>query len=481
MAKNLKRKCTVAMAVYLITMVAFYFIAGNDFRQGEKTTEMVGVSATTGELLAGDTLSQVFAAQSDTVESVTVHGATYGRSNSDELTFALLDESGEKLTSATLETNGLADNSDWTVTFSEPAGNCRDQILTLAITSARGTAGNAVTLYYGDFVSAGKFEISVQADEQVRLNGQAFPGELCFSVTGTSYYILANYYWYFVIAAGTALLYFCLRLVHSDTTGKSFIGLRILEEIDKYRFLLKQLVARDFKTKYKRSALGMLWSFMNPLLTMMVMYIVFATLFRTSIANFPVYLLTGIVCWNYFSECTAMCLTSITGNSALIQKVYVPKYMYPFSRAVSSLVNFGLSMIPLFIVLIITKTRFTAAFLLLPFPIVCLFLFTFGIGLLLASSMVFFRDMQFLWGVTSLLWMYLTPIFYDVSIIPARFMTLYKMNPLYHVVRIFRIILINGVSPEPKAYLLCMIAAIVPFIIGVSVFKKTQDNFTLYL
>ena len=220
---------------------------------------------------------------------------------------------------------------------------------------------------------------------------------------------------------------------------------------------------------------------MNPLLTMMVMYIVFSTLFKSNIVNFPVYLLSGIVCWNFFSEVTGSCLTSITGNTALITKVYVPKYMYPLSRTISSTVNLGLSLIPLVIVMLLTGTRLTVRILLLPFPIICLFLFAFGMGLLLASMMVFFRDTQFLWGVISMLWMYLTPIFYDAEIIPAQYMTLYKMNPLYHIIRIMRILLINGVSPEPKAYLLCAAASLIPLFLGALVFKKAQDRFVLYL
>jgi ABC-type polysaccharide/polyol phosphate export permease len=136
------------------------------------------------------------------------------------------------------------------------------------------------------------------------------------------------------------------------------------------------------------------------------------------------------------------------GNAGLITKVNVPKYIYPFSRTLSSLVNFMFSLLPLLIVMLITRTSFHLPILLLPFPIFCLFIFALGIGLMLATSMVFFRDTQFLWGVVSTLWMYLTPIFYDVGIIPARFLLLYKMNPLYHLVRTFRIILIQGVSPS---------------------------------
>lgn len=476
-----KKTCAVIMAVYILLVVGFYFISGDGFRYGSISTEMLSRTSTTGELLAGQSVIQPFVAECNRIDSVTVFGATYGRANTDVLSFQLLDADGNRLCGGALDTSRCEDNTPWTVVFDAPAEHVKGRLLTLVVTSRSGVGGNAVSLYFGDSMAAGKFEVPVQVEYPMSVSGTQTQYMLCLSVTGTVRYELADFYWYFVSALGLAILIACLRTIRCTKAGKSTLLLRLANAFKKYRFLLKQLVARDFKTKYKRSVLGMLWSFLNPLLTMLVMYIVFSTLFKSSIQNFAVYLLIGIVCWNFFSEATNMCLTSITGNASLITKVYVPKYMYPFSRAVSSLVNLGFSLIPLFLMLIATGTRFTVAYLILPFGIVCLFLLALGMGLLLSASMVFFRDTQFLWSVISLMWMYLTPIFYDSDIIPARFMTLYKMNPLYHIVRLFRIILINGVSPEPKAYLLCLAASLVPLLIGVAVFRKTQDRFVLYL
>lgn len=473
--------CAIIMAAYIVMTVAFYFIAGDDFRQSSSGTEMVSPKAVTGEILAGQTLTQSFIAQTDTVDAVTVMGGTYVRDNDDTLIFSLLDDTDTVLASSCLETAGLSDNENWTVNFEDPAENVMGKELTLSIRSERGRPSNVVTLYYGDSVDTGKFKVAVESKYLLCVDGTAIDGRLCLSVTGTSYYVMAQYYWYFIGAVGLLLAAYLLWVLWCEKKGRITLGLRTIAAFSKYHFLFKQLVARDFKTKYKRSVLGMLWSFLNPLLTMMVLYIVFSTLFKSNIANFPVYLLSGIIVWSFFSEATTMCLGSITGNSSLIMKVYVPKYMYPFSRAVSSLINFGFTLIPLFVVLIITRAHFTCAFLLLPYPIICLFVFSFGMGLILSSAMVFFRDTQFLWGVMSTLWMYLTPIFYDISIIPDRWMTLYKMNPLYHIVRVFRILLIQGVSPEPKAYLLSFVAAFVPFMIGLWIFRKTQDRFVLYL
>ena len=176
-----------------------------------------------------------------------------------------------------------------------------------------------------------------------------------------------------------------------------------------------------------------------------------------------------------------MTLSSIVGNAPLITKVYVPKYIYSVTRVMSSAVNFLLSLIPLFFVVFITRTPIRASFLLLPLGIICLFMLCLGVGMLLATSMVFFRDTQFLWGVVSMLWMYATPIFYPESILPAKLMPLFKCNPLYHIIRFIRTVLMDGVSPEPKAYALMLLASLIPLVIGVWVFKKNQDKFVLYL
>ena len=180
----------------------------------------------------------------------------------------------------------------------------------------------------------------------------------------------------------------------------------------KYWFLLTQLVSRDFKTKYKRSVLGVLWSMLNPLLTMGVQYIVFSELFRWDIDNFAVYLLIGTVMFNFFTESTGQALVSITGSASLITKVYVPTYIFPVSKVLSSCINLGFSTLALYAILLIQGVPLNIYHLLMPFGYVCLIAFAIGIGLILASMMVYFRDTQFLYGIVTVLWMYLTPLFY---------------------------------------------------------------------
>lgn len=195
----------------------------------------------------------------------------------------------------------------------------------------------------------------------------------------------------------------------------------ILCVLKKYNFLIRQLVARDVKVRYKRSILGVFWSFPNPLLMMVVQYIVFSQLFRSDIENYPVYLLSGLVVFNFFNEGVGQALGSIVGNAPLITKVYIPKYIYPVTRVLSSGINLVMSLIPLVIVAVFTGECMTKAYLMLPYLLFCVMVFTVGLGMVLAAGMAFFRDIQFLWGILSMLWMYLMPLFYPVSIVPEGF------------------------------------------------------------
>ena len=324
-------------------------------------------------------------------------------------------------------------------------------------------------------------ETQLEETERVRLNGESLDGKLCFGARTRTKSVFGEYYWYLAAAGFVLLALGCRHLLKKNLLGEPTPVLNVIHAFQRYRFLIKQLVSRDFKTKYKRSVLGVMWSFLNPLLTMLVQYVVFSTLFRSNIPNYALYLLIGIVCFSYFSESTSLTLTSIVGNAGLITKVYVPKYLYPLTRVMSSTVNFLLALIPLFAVLLLTRTPIRWSFLLLPVPIVCLFALCLGVGLLLASSMVFFQDTQFLWSVLCMLWMYVTPIFYPESILPRTLLPLFKCNPLYHILRFVRTILMDGISPEPKAYLLMILVSFLPLAAGIFVFKKTQDRFVLYI
>ena len=249
----------------------------------------------------------------------------------------------------------------------------------------------------------------------------------------------------------------------------------------RYGFLLSQLVKRDFKTKYRRSVLGVLWSLLNPMLVMLVQYIVFSTIFRFDLENYAVYLLSGIVVFNYMSDATSQAMNSIVQNAMLINKVYVPKYIYPFSRVLSSGVNFLFSLAALYIMILASGLSLTLNHFFLLYAIICLFVFICGLSMFLSAVLVFFRDTQFLYSVALSIWMYLTPIFYPVTILPDNVLFILKFNPLYHIIKFIRSIILDNMIPPYYTWLYCAGFAAIAFVIGAMVFKKTQSKFILYL
>jgi ABC-2 type transport system permease protein len=249
----------------------------------------------------------------------------------------------------------------------------------------------------------------------------------------------------------------------------------------KYQFLLNQLVSRDFKTRYKRSVLGVLWSMLNPLLTMGVQYLVFSNLFKWNVENYAVYLLIGTVTFNFFSEATQAALISVTGSASLITKVYIPTYIFPVSKVISSCINLLFSTLALYLIIIIQGLPFNWYHLLIPVLYVTLIMFSTGIGMILASVMVYFRDVQFLYSVLIVLWTYLTPLFYPVSIIPERLMGIYSLNPMYQYVTFFRTLVLDGVLPSAAQFLWCFGYGLVFLLAGFLLFRKLKKNFILYI
>lgn len=251
--------------------------------------------------------------------------------------------------------------------------------------------------------------------------------------------------------------------------------------LKKYRPLLNQLVLRDLKVKYRRSFLGYLWSLLNPLLMMCVMTLVFSYIFRFSVENYPVYVIIGQTFWNFFFESTNMAMSSILVNGALIRKVYIPKMIFPVSRVASSFVTMIFSLAAILIVMIFTGVRFTPALLMLPFILLCLFLFCMGIGMALSALAVYFRDMMHLYGVLTTAWMYLTPIFWTTDILPANVLPFIELNPLYQFITYFRSLVLYGTVPSLTQHLICLGMSLAVLALGAWIFRRSQKNFILYI
>lgn len=254
-----------------------------------------------------------------------------------------------------------------------------------------------------------------------------------------------------------------------------------IEGLKRFSPLLKELVARDIKVRYRHSALGLLWTVLNPLLMMIVITIVFSTLFKQNIEHFPIYYLSGSLIFSFNSESTSTAMHSMVSNASLLKKVYIPKYLFPFANILSGMVNLGFSLIAMFIVMTVTGAPFHVTLLLMPIPIFYTFLFSTGLGIMLSALNVYFRDIAHFYGVFILAWTYFTPIFYPISILSAPIMKLMNINPMYHLVSYMRDLVLYGAFPSMKDNLVCLAIGVIMLALGLFVFYKKQDKFVLYV
>jgi len=472
---NIKKVVAIVAVTYIFLVVIFYWLAGDQlhYRESRGNFDLPLAESGTVELVQGAVIEQTLTVKIQRLQSVSLQWGTYYRPNAGTVTMELLNQlDGSVVLKQSFDAAAIAEGGLTTMTAETPIETVYGAPLLLRV--------------YADSLpgSAASPLMSLSAQEEnfsLTFNGTPVGGMLCMAVSGEDYIWTGLHYWKFAVGIGVLLAFGMTTVWYRWKKGKHSYVVNALIAMKKYRFLIRQLVSRDFKTKYKRSVLGMFWSFLNPLLTMLVQYIVFSTIFKSDIENFSVYLLIGIISFNFFSEAAGMALSSIIGNANLITKVYMPKYIYPLTRVMSSMVNLLISLIPMVLVCFLTGVRFQPAAILMVFFLLCLVVFTLGVGLLLASAMVFFRDTQFLWGVLSMIWMYLTPIFYPETILPENLRVILQFNPLYHFIKYERICILDGLSPEPILYAQCLAMALVMLVVGALVFRKSQDRFVLYL
>ena len=244
-------------------------------------------------------------------------------------------------------------------------------------------------------------------------------------------------------------------------------------------FILRSLVSKDFKLKYRRSMLGVLWSVLNPLLMMIVLTAVFSTVFRFHIENFPLYLILGQTL--FMSDATSSAMSSIIDSAPLIKKIRINKALFPLEKVSFALVNFMVSLIAVVAVMLFFKVVPTVNILWLPFLLLTIFLFSLGIGLLLAALSVFFRDVMHLWSVLLTAWTYATPLFYPVEILPEWAVPIMNANPMYYYVSFFREIALYGSAPTLEQIAICLFCGVGALIVGFAVFKKQEKKFILYV
>ena len=250
-----------------------------------------------------------------------------------------------------------------------------------------------------------------------------------------------------------------------------------LIELWRYRDLLQLLVVNRIKTRYKRSVLGVVWTLLNPLLNTLVITIAFSQLFRFDLENYPIYLLVGLLFWNFFAQTTNDAMQTLIWGSSLIKRIYIPRTIFAVTVVGNGIINFILAIVPLTIIMIGFHQPIKPSMILLPVAILIMSLFTLGFSLFISTLAVFFVDVVDMYSVLLSAWFYLTPIIYPFSIVPASLAIYLKLNPLFPLVNLFRTIIYSGEVPSIFAFSEGAGIALVSFVIGWWIFTKRVDEF----
>jgi ABC-type polysaccharide/polyol phosphate export permease len=265
-----------------------------------------------------------------------------------------------------------------------------------------------------------------------------------------------------------------------DSAKRGPVALEELRGIFQYRDLIYQLVRRDIVSRYKRSVLGIAWTLLQPLGMMIILSLVFSTLFQ-SIKGYPAYILSGLIAWTFFAQTTNAIISQIVWGGALLRHIYMPRTSFAVSAIGTGLVNLVLSVIPLFLIMLVIGLPFRWGLLFLPISMLLLAAFSMGVGLIISTVAVHFPDVAEMYSLVLTAWMYLTPIVYPESIIPEKYRWLFNLNPMYHVVEMFRSPIFEGVIPGVKTLIAAAVVSLVTLIIGWLFFSKKADEFAYYV
>lgn len=255
----------------------------------------------------------------------------------------------------------------------------------------------------------------------------------------------------------------------------------MFQKLLQHRFLFEELVKRDFKKKYKRTALGMAWSILSPLLQLAVMTLVFTKFFGRNTPHYMIFIFCGNLVFSFFTDATNGGMGAIMGNASIFTKVNVPKYLFLFSRNIQALINFGLILIVFFVFVAIDGLPFTWKYICLLYPICCLILFNIGVGMILSALFVFFRDIQYLYAVLTQLLAYMSAIFYNIDSYSYKIQCVFLLNPVYLFIRYFRKIVIEAAIPSIWFHLLMLADVVIALSIGCWIYKKFNTRFLYYV
>lgn len=248
------------------------------------------------------------------------------------------------------------------------------------------------------------------------------------------------------------------------------------QQHSQYAFVIRQLTSREIKRKYARSYLGIVWSVLNPLLSMAVLSLIFSQLFRRSIENYPIYYLTGYILWQMFTGATSAAMTTLVDNKPLLLKVKFPMDLFVLTRVYTALINLGYSLAAYVVMLAVFRIAPKWTMLLSPVIILLLFLFSLGISYMLAAAYVFFGDVKHLYTVALTLWMYCSAIFYPVEQLQGGIRVVIQNNPLYVYIHCMRGAVMTGELPGGTEWLQMVLWGAGVCLLGVMVFRKNRNS-----
>ncbi len=249
----------------------------------------------------------------------------------------------------------------------------------------------------------------------------------------------------------------------------------------RYRDLVVQLVLRNVKARYKRSILGVAWTMINPLLTMLVLTLVFSALFRIPSRQYALYVLSGLLAWNFFAQTTVAAMGDLIWSGGLLGRIFLPKSAFAVSAVGTGLVNLALALVPYWIIAAALGAPIRPAILLLPLPVLCLALFALGVGLALSTAAVYFQDVMPTYEIVLMAWMYVTPVIYPIDLVPQAVQSFLRVNPMFYLVSAFRSVLYDGQAPRPDHLALAFALSLASLLLGWWVFTRRARDFAYHV
>lgn len=256
---------------------------------------------------------------------------------------------------------------------------------------------------------------------------------------------------------------------------------QLLSEVLQNRELIWALAMKELRVRYKRSVLGFFWALLNPLMTMVILTLVFSRIMRFPVHDYAVFLISALLPWTFFSQSIGYSIEAIVGNGELLKKVRVAKSVFPVAAVLSNVINFLLSLAPLAVLVLVLRFPFHWTWLYLPVPLIALVLFTLGCGFFCAAANVFFRDVSHIVQIVLSGWFYLSPVMYPLEFLPQEYRAFFRLNPMLYLLNQFRLAIYHGQVPELKAIGLCVAIGLVTLILGYAYFRRAEDTLVYYV